>query len=403
MLEQRLLNGTAGREHGGMRNASSQFPRRRLPGGRHQDVQAVRCPAGRARSLVEQFGVREDRIPAPQVASGSLQSQAFGAGDRQHRLQDVGDPLLIQQVLEKRFLWFAWSWLAPFVVIFLEDVEAGIVVATHLLGQVAVHHPGGHALVTQGERVFDADVAVAIAERRQPVALGGHQRRIGATQAEKGQERTLRLRGGHVGLGADHGSGRFGFGGGPVLLRRDGQGALQRGVCAFELFDLTMLLANQVGQVDFGNANGLACHVFSMPPMRPFLWLTVNPGGCAQRRPGATLSRCHSSRIAAAGWLHAAAFTPMHSSQASMSAMYAVISRSYFGRLDLSSRWSSWCSTSRMAALFSYPGLPRPAITVWIRLVSSVDSGRGLAASWGSRASLTRRFRSRACSLFLRA
>src|ERR1017187_2497196 len=105
----------------------------------------------------------------------------------------------------------------------------------------------------------------------------------------------------------------------------------------------------------------------------------------------------------AAGWLHAAAFTPMHPSQASMSAMYAGISRSYFGRLDLSSRWSSWCSTSRMAALFSYPGLPRPAITVWIKLVSNVDSGRGLAASWVSRASLTRRFRSRACSLFLRA
>src|ERR1035441_4059684 len=56
-----------------------------------------------------------------------------------------------------------------------------------------------------------------------------------------------------------------------------------------------------------------------------------------------------------------------------------------------------------MAALFSYPGLPRSAITVWIRLVSNVDSGRGLAASWVSMASLTRRLRSRACSLLLRA
>src|ERR1035437_1817363 len=168
---------------------------------------------------------------------------------------------------------------APFVVVVLEDVEAGIIVATCLLGQVAVHHPGGHALIAQGERVLDADVAVAIAERRQPVALGGHQRRVGAAQAEKGQERTLSLRGSHVGLGADHRSGRFGFGGGPVLLRRDGEGTLQRGVCAFEFFDLTMLLANQVGQVDFGDANGLPYHVFSMPPMRPFLLLTLNPGG----------------------------------------------------------------------------------------------------------------------------
>src|ERR1035437_6825719 len=200
-------------------------------------------------------------------------------------------------------------------------MSAGIVVATRLLGQVAVHHPGGHTLVTQGEGVLDADVAVAVAERWQPVALGGHQRRVGAAQAEKGQERTLPLRGGHIGLGTDHRSGRFGFGGGPVLLRRDGEGALQRGVCAFELFDLTMLLADQVGQVDFGDANGLPYHVFSMPPMRPVLWLTVNPGGCAPRRPGATFSRCHSSRIAAAGLLYAAAITPMHCSQASMSAL----------------------------------------------------------------------------------
>src|ERR1039458_6300778 len=108
-----------------------------------------------------------------------------------------------------------------------------------------------------------------------------------------------------------------------------------------------MLLANQVGQVDFGDANGLPCHVFSMPPMRSFLLL-------------------RELLKLAVGLLHAAAVTPMHSSQASMSAMYAVISRSYFGRLDRSSRWSSWCSTSRMAALFSYPGLPRSAITVWI-------------------------------------
>src|ERR1017187_374367 len=105
----------------------------------------------------------------------------------------------------------------------------------------------------------------------------------------------------------------------------------------------------------------------------------------------------------AAGWLHAAAFTPMHPSQASMSAMYAGISRSYFGRLDLSSRWSSWWSTSRIAALFSDPAFPRAATPAWSGLVSTVDSGRRLAASWVSRASLTRRLRSRACSLFLRA
>src|ERR1035441_1844189 len=81
ILEQRLLDGAADREHGGVGNASSHFPRRRLPRGRHQDVHTVRCPAGRERGLVEQFTVCEDRIPTPQVAGVSLQSQTFGAGD----------------------------------------------------------------------------------------------------------------------------------------------------------------------------------------------------------------------------------------------------------------------------------------------------------------------------------